>query len=131
MKTSELIGKPLAFAVAKCEDVSVALYGDMLRLNMYEGTPVFGPEYRPDLDWSIAGPLIERERINVCEFTECGRTESGSDILIHRGWRCYKTPSAYWRSVPNSYGPTPLVAAMRCYVASKLGDEVEIPEELK
>lgn len=28
------------------------------------------------------------------------------------------------------YGPTPLIAAMRCYVASKLGDEVEIPEEL-
>jgi len=27
-------------------------------------------------------------------------------------------------------GPTPLIAAMRCYVASKLGDEVEIPQEL-
>lgn len=29
------------------------------------------------------------------------------------------------------FGPTPLIAAMRCYVASKLGDEVEVPEELK
>jgi hypothetical protein len=28
------------------------------------------------------------------------------------------------------YGDTPLIAAMRCYVASKLGDEVEIPKEL-
>jgi hypothetical protein len=28
------------------------------------------------------------------------------------------------------YGDTPLIAAMRCYVASKLGDEVEIPNEL-
>jgi hypothetical protein len=28
-------------------------------------------------------------------------------------------------------GPTPLIAAMRCYVASQLGDEVEVPEELK
>ena len=27
-------------------------------------------------------------------------------------------------------GPTPLIAAMRCYVASKLGDDVDIPEEL-
>jgi hypothetical protein len=26
--------------------------------------------------------------------------------------------------------PTPLIAAMRCYVASKLGDEVDVPEEL-
>jgi hypothetical protein len=28
-------------------------------------------------------------------------------------------------------GPTPLIAAMRCYVTLKLGDEVEVPEELK
>jgi hypothetical protein len=28
------------------------------------------------------------------------------------------------------YGPTPLIAAMRCYVAAKLGDTVEIPEDL-
>jgi len=27
-------------------------------------------------------------------------------------------------------GPTPLIAATRCYVASKLGDDIEIPEEL-
>jgi len=26
------------------------------------------------------------------------------------------------------YGPTPLIAAMRCYVASKMGDEVKLPE---
>jgi len=30
-----------------------------------------------------------------------------------------------------SEGPTPLIAAMRCYVLSKLGEEIEIPEELK
>lgn len=28
------------------------------------------------------------------------------------------------------YGPTPLIAAMRCYVASKLGDEVDVPDEM-
>jgi hypothetical protein len=27
-------------------------------------------------------------------------------------------------------GPTPLIAAMRAYVTDKLGDKVEIPEEL-
>jgi hypothetical protein len=26
--------------------------------------------------------------------------------------------------------PCPLVAAMRCFVASKLGDKVEVPKEL-
>ena len=29
-----------------------------------------------------------------------------------------------------TFGPTPLIAAMRCYVSGKLGDEVDIPEEL-
>ena len=28
------------------------------------------------------------------------------------------------------YGPTPLIAAMRCYCCAKLGDEVDIPDEL-
>lgn len=28
------------------------------------------------------------------------------------------------------YGPTPLIAICHCYVASKLGDEVDVPEEL-
>ena len=31
----------------------------------------------------------------------------------------------------NGAGPTPLIAAMRCYVAYKLGDEIEVPEELQ
>jgi len=63
-------------------------------------------------DWAQGGPIIERERI---------------DVLYEHDLR--------WIAVPQkgieSYGPTPLIAAMRCYVASKLGDEVEIPEELK
>jgi hypothetical protein len=33
--------------------------------------------------------------------------------------------------VHDHYGPTPLIAAMRCYVASKMGDEIELPEEVK
>jgi hypothetical protein len=32
-------------------------------------------------------------------------------------------------SEPLSYGPTPLIAAMRCFVASKLGDEIVFGEE--
>jgi len=30
----------------------------------------------------------------------------------------------------HGYGPTPLIAAMRCYVASKMGDEIDVPTEL-
>ena len=36
---------------------------------------------------------------------------------------------AYIRHDEEYFGPTPLIAAMRCYVASVLGDEVEVPDE--
>jgi hypothetical protein len=36
-----------------------------------------------------------------------------------------------WPKANGFWGDTPLIAAMRCFVTSKLGDEIEIPEELK
>ena len=64
--------------------------------------------------WNAGGPIIEREKIGVGYTTEGGAT-----------WLAAKTDDPFYIS-----GPTPLVAAMRCYVASKLGDTVDIPEEL-
>jgi hypothetical protein len=61
-------------------------------------------------DWAQGGPIIERERITV--------------IAMPNG--TWATSSPYH----SFHHPTPLIAAMRCYVASKLGDEVELPEEL-
>ena len=68
--------------------------------------------------WSLAGPIIEREEISV----EYGRADYKSD------WIAYKLGIPY-EDNPEG-GSTPLVAAMRCYVASRLGDTVEIPDEL-
>jgi hypothetical protein len=62
-------------------------------------------------DWLQGGPIIEREKITP-EWTG-------------ENWM------AYIKHDDEFFGPTPLIAAMRCYVASKLGDEVEVPEELK
>ena len=67
--------------------------------------------YNPSKDWMQGGPIIERERINL--WSE-GHDWEASHYGEHIVW-----------------GESPLIAAMRCYVASKLGDEVEIPEELK
>jgi hypothetical protein len=61
--------------------------------------------------WEHGGPIIERERIDL--------SRAGG------GWWALIAPSIIIS------GDTPLIAAMRCYVASKLGDEIEIPEELK
>ena len=101
MKTEELTGAALDWAAAKCEGKSHI---------------VNAPDkyfYSPSTDWKIGGPIIEREGIAVWQFDDVTWRAMGKD------------------AVPDPMeGATPLVAAMRCYVASKLGDEVEIPEGL-
>jgi hypothetical protein len=99
IKTSELIGSTLDWAVAKCEDVYC-----------------FDGSYTPSTDWAQGGPLIEREGISV-DRAGLAWTADLSDSV---GGYIEHTES----------GPTPLIAAMRCYVASKLGDEIEIPKEI-
>jgi hypothetical protein len=103
MKTSELTGAALDWAVAQCEGISVR-----------NGFDDNCPDY--STYWAHGGPIIEREKISVLDANGC--------------WGARKT---YWdrsRSSRDYFGPTPLIAAMRCYVASKLGDNSDIPEEL-
>jgi len=99
MKTSELTGLALDWAVAKCEGYRLDL--------VPEGS------YAPSTDWSQGGPIIEREKITLRIWDD--------EDYVH----AYIDTGKEWFE-----GPTPLIAAMRCYVASKLGDEVEIPQEL-
>jgi hypothetical protein len=120
--TAELIGPALDWAVAQCEgrdvtawrcpehDAYYVVSTDCFRSTNY----CYGQDevYYPSVDWSEGGPIIEREEISL---TTCGNGQ--------RGWAA-KGAHNY------SYGPTPLIAAMRCYVASKLGPEVEIPDGL-
>lgn len=127
MKTSELTGAALDWAVAKCEDMSDSVYMPLHN----EGFSVVledGIIYSPRRDWSQGGPLIEREEIGVepvyCDGKLDGWRAAGHE-LEHDEVGDYIDGSDHM-----IYGPTPLIVAMRCYVASKLGDEVEIPEEL-
>ena len=109
MKTSELTRFALNWAVAVCEEyILVAPDGEVL------GSHV-GLEY--STDWSQGGPIIERERIWIQpEISKEG---------------CANAWSAISMQDTEAFGPTPLIAAMRCYVASKLGDNVKLPEGLK
>ena len=74
-------------------------------------------------DPAQAYPIIDREGITVSKYAK--ELEQPLDKL----WFANT-----WDSDVNMdsvvEGPTPLIAAMRCYVASKLGDEVDVPEEL-
>jgi hypothetical protein len=74
-------------------------------------------------DWALAGPIIESENIypTMCDNST---PEKGFFQSAKFEWK------GYWRMRCIEYGPTPLIAAMRCYVAAKLGDTVEIPEDL-
>lgn len=102
MKTSELTGNALDWAVAKCEGV---INGDALDIGF-----ILESGYTPSTNWAQGGAIIERERIRL---DPRGIWVAGHD------------------SSNDEYtGKTPLIAAMRCYVASKLGDEVEIPKEI-
>lgn len=76
-----------------------------------------GEVYSPSTDWAQGGPIIEREMIETLYDTE-------------------DDPNIFWYARPvgavaYQEGPTPLIAAMRCYVASKFGDTIDIPEEFK
>jgi hypothetical protein len=54
-----------------------------------------------------------------------------ADIQGHAGTcAAFDWKGTNMSNTPNVIGPTALIAAMRCYVASKLGEEIEIPIEL-
>lgn len=78
----------------------------------------YGADYKTlifSTNWAICGPIIEREAIQLTPDEYTGT------------WAAYMTNGG---EPYEGTGPTPLIAAMRCYVASKLGNIVEIPEEL-
>lgn len=115
MKTSELTGAALDWAVAKCEGEVHAIHNGKV-VDQWCNPLMYHD------DWSQGGPIIEREHIE---------------------WQWIPAPDKahqYGARKPSlgglnrtfcMDGPTVLIAAMRCYVASKLGDDIEIPEELQ
>ncbi len=109
VKTEDLTGPALDWAVAKCEGV---INGDDLDTGF-----IFERGYSPSTNWAQGGPIIEREEIYLAKSILGGWT--GSIYVKAKDYNCIMHAA-----------PTPLIAAMRCYVASKLGDEIEVPDEL-
>lgn len=101
VKTSELSGAALDWVAAQCEGV------------LYQG-PAWT---KYSSDWAQGGAIIDRERINL-------RMHPGVDK------QCAAFVWVNHAPAHREFGDTPLIAAMRCFVASQLGDEVEVPDEL-
>lgn len=121
MKTNQLTGAALDWAVVKCEcdmpapfkSIPVVLNGTV---RVFRGDMgLHSAPISPSTNWAQGGMIIEREHI--------GLWSEGYD------WEAkIQTGAGEWLVEWDE--ESPLVAAMRCYVASKLGDEVEIPTEL-
>ena len=127
IKTNELTGAALDWAVAKCKgwikgDIThpkfCRLWRDQIRT----------PATYPSTNWAQGGPIIEREELSV----EPLYTAGGLDCWQAYGHNLqYDDQGNYIQGSDNrQYGPTPLIAAMRCYCSFKLGDEVGVPDEL-
>jgi hypothetical protein len=104
MKTAELTGAALDWAVAKCEGKSHIVNAPHKYF------------YSPSTNWALGGAIIEREGINLDNYAKNPK------------WSAWTPAPERESGEAQAYGETPLVAAMRCYVASKLGDEVALPE---
>ena len=126
VKTNKLSGAELDWAVASVEGVARAtecgLYTEYINPQVTGAKPVLLPFprcYSPSTRWAQGGPIIEREGIQI-NFM---RFDSPPYWTAHAEDSINKMRVGAW-------APTPLIAAMRCYVASKLGDEVDVPDGL-
>lgn len=129
MKTSELTGTALDWAVAVADKRNFKFslggslevrarteYGDELPIDALD----LWMYWNPSTNWAQGGPIVEREKITL--DYDCN--SQGLDLWAARKHAYDGT--LLWEE----FGPTPLTAAMRCFVASKLGDEIEFPKVL-
>ena len=125
VKVSEASGVVLDWMVAKCEGkVEQGVYGTPqlwnIGLHLHYCDAFLGASYSPSTNWAQGGPILTREHI--------------SRTIDHSGlWVAYWTDGytegdegQKWMHCDRSE----LVAGLRCYVASKLGNTVEVPEEI-
>lgn len=129
VKTADLIGPALDWAVAKAEGLDHTIY--FYRYGGYWVVPVvkdgYNPErkvdwFSPSTDWSQGGPLIEKYTIAL----ESADADPGADWRWNARFEC---DGAGHTGTPKC-GSTPLIAACRAIVAAKLGDVVQVPAEL-
>jgi hypothetical protein len=116
VRVSEAEGQVLDYLVAQAMGKKIyrsksgrwmtANYGDF---NPRHGTPWF----EPTRSWGYAGLIIELEKIEL--------------NLSENEWVATRIEPP---AVSEARSLRPLIAVMRCYVISKLGDEVEVPDEL-
>lgn len=137
-KVSDLSGAALDWAVAKAQGrTEIHIFGKTRPSDRGWVDVRFNPEpkaatarFDPSENWDYGGPIIERYGISFREYFNLTSPSHGT--FYARICRESGRMVAWGKkSGHQQTGPTPLIAAMRCFVASKLGDEIEIPEVLR
>ena len=142
IKVADATGRTLDYLVAKAMGHSVKLRtwkditdtldpvedADLIAFHKERNTIRVSAEQIPGGGWfpcpsystepSAAWPIIDREKISI-------QQETGQPAVAVPDRSKYPGCDAPW-----VFGHTALIAAMRCYVITKLGETVEIPEEL-
>jgi len=120
IKVSEATNTQLDWAVAKA-------LGRNPLVNDKNSFFIFGTKgewFSPSTDWAQGGPIIEREGIEL----------HGSILDAGNCWAQFYRPHTTFDGGARHYhrqeGPTPLIAAMRCFICSRFGAIVEVPDEL-
>ena len=120
ISTDDLISIALDWAVAKCLNHQIAEnYGAYIRIYLKQSG--YTLTFCPSTDWALGGAIIEREEIGIHRNAPSSKG---------REWEAIGSITAKGAGYTWGYGSTPLVAAMRCYVKAKLGDVVDVPNEL-
>lgn len=111
MKTAELEGVALDWAVAKAKSLDL---NALMIIDRYL-----------QVDWRKEGRYKPLYEVKGMEFIE-----SGLISVQHRGGHWIAGRDDQELATKQFVGKTLLEAAMRCFVFSELGDEIEIPKEL-
>lgn len=106
MKATRVEGPGVCMEVSKLRDTALDW-----AVALANGQEEFWTTDNYSTNWALGGPIIEREELSSLKCY-------GKD-----DWECNNGDIF-------CEGPTPLIAAMRCYVASKLGADIEVPSEL-
>ena len=115
-KVSEATGMTLDWMVTSIEEPKAMEYGVADWREQRRGMVKHGEYlYRWSSSWMQGGPIIEREEIFLAKS-------------VLGGWTAAIYPDDICCIL--YAGDTPLTAAMRVHVASRYGDEVEVPDEL-
>lgn len=121
MKVSELTGAELDYWVAKAEGRNIRSGAKRLYVSSPGGFDTCMEDFSPSTLWFYGGPIIEREQITV----ECWQDTDGRSGMRDVFWSA-SIHGSMKNEGREGYedGPTPLIAAMRAFVASKYGNEV-------